>query len=160
MVFMEQAAYSSSVAPVYNDLDLLVVGYDGTSETSFYPNNLATKDSANTVEMVTVSAVDSYEWFNVRARRRNMIALINVETATLIVRVLSDACAILAAPSPHKLGIGTTSTERDNKACCFDYSQVQVALVLRRTGGGLRGGGGGGVGGAGGGGQQNSTLFR
>lgn len=82
MVFMEQAAYSSSVAPVYNDLDLLVVGYDGTSETSFYPNNLATKDSANTVEMVTISAVDSYEWFNVRARRCHKIALINVETAT------------------------------------------------------------------------------
>lgn len=62
---MEPAAYSGSVAPVFNDLDLLVVGYDGASTTNFYPNNLASKDYDNTVEMVAISGVDSYEWFNV-----------------------------------------------------------------------------------------------
>lgn len=66
MVFMEPAAFSSSVSPVYNDLDLLVVAFDGTSETTFYPNNLAAKDPDNTVEMVVIPDVDSYEWFNVR----------------------------------------------------------------------------------------------
>lgn len=64
---MEPAAASGSVAPVYNDLDLLVVAHDGSSETTFFPNNLAVKDPNNTVEMVTISGVDSYEWFNVSA---------------------------------------------------------------------------------------------
>lgn len=65
MVWMEPAAFTSSVAPVFNDLDLKVVGYDGASEITFYPNNLGTKDDTNTVESVTVSDVDAYEWFNV-----------------------------------------------------------------------------------------------
>lgn len=65
MVWMEPAALASSVSPVFNDLDLLVVAYDGTSETTFYPNSLTTKDEVNTVEMISISAVDSYDWFNV-----------------------------------------------------------------------------------------------
>lgn len=65
MVWMEPPALHSSASPVFNDLDLLVVAYDGTSEINFYPNNLATKDSKNMVEVVTISGVDSYEWFNV-----------------------------------------------------------------------------------------------
>ncbi|CAM9340391.1 unnamed protein product, partial [Hapterophycus canaliculatus] len=65
MVWMEPAAYASSVAPVFNDLDLLVVAYDGTSESTFYPNKLTAKDPDNTVEMVVIPSVDSYEWFNV-----------------------------------------------------------------------------------------------
>lgn len=66
MVWMEPAGLSGSVAPVFNDLDLKVVAYDGTSESTFYPNNLAAKDPDNTVEMVVIPDVDSYEWFNVR----------------------------------------------------------------------------------------------
>lgn len=86
MVFMEQAAYSSSVAPVYNDLDLLVVGYDGTSETAFYPNNLATKDSANTIEVVTISGVDAYEWFNVSTKKSS--------TSTVVGNIKCGYCAL------------------------------------------------------------------
>lgn len=63
---MEPAATSGSVAPVFNDLDLEVVAYDGSNnETVFYPNNLATKDYDNTVEMIAISDVGSYLWFNV-----------------------------------------------------------------------------------------------
>lgn len=56
---------SGSAAPVFNDLDLQVVAYDGSTNEIFYPNNLATKDYDNTVEMITISDVDSYLWFNV-----------------------------------------------------------------------------------------------
>ena len=66
MVWMEPPGYTSSVAPVFNDLDLQVVAYDGTTETVFFPNNLAAKDPDNTVEMVRIPDVDLYEWFNVR----------------------------------------------------------------------------------------------
>lgn len=72
MVWMEPAALTSSVAPVFNDLDLLVVAFDGTSERTFYPNNLAARDPDNTVEMVVIPDVDSYEWFNVSTRERNI----------------------------------------------------------------------------------------
>lgn len=66
MVWMEPAAATSSVNPVFNDLDLQVVAFDGTTETVFYPNNLAAKDPDNTVEMVRIPDVDLYEYFNVR----------------------------------------------------------------------------------------------
>ena len=66
MVWMEPAGSTSSVAPVFNDLDLQVVAYDGSTETVFYPNNLAAKDPDNTVEMIRIPDVDLYEWFNVR----------------------------------------------------------------------------------------------
>lgn len=69
MVWMEPAAFTSSVAPVYNDLDLLVVAFDGASERTFYPNNLAARDPDNTVEVVVIPNVDSYEWFNVSRER-------------------------------------------------------------------------------------------
>lgn len=75
MVWMEPAAYASSVAPVFNDLDLLVVAYDGTSETTFYPNKLTAKDPDNTVEMVVIPSVDSYESFNVRRRELSLLVL-------------------------------------------------------------------------------------
>lgn len=65
MVWMEPYASAGSVTPVFNDLDLEVVAYDGSSEGTFYPNNLASKDYDNTVEVVVISNVDSYEWFNV-----------------------------------------------------------------------------------------------
>lgn len=62
---MEPAASSGSVYPVYNDLDLKVEAYDGSSSSILYPNNLAERDPHNTVEVVTISDVDQYEWLNV-----------------------------------------------------------------------------------------------
>lgn len=58
------------MAPVFNDLDLLVVAFDGVSERTFYPNNLAARDPDNTVEMIAIPDVDSFEWFNVRIREK------------------------------------------------------------------------------------------
>ena len=68
MVWMEPAAAVASVSPVFNDLDLLVMGYKGTSETTFYPNNLAAKDSDNTVEVVSIPGADSFDSFQVFKR--------------------------------------------------------------------------------------------
>ena len=68
MVWMEPAAAAASVSPVFNDLDLLVVGYEGTSETTFYPNNLAAKDPDNTVDVVSIPGADSFDSFQVFKR--------------------------------------------------------------------------------------------
>jgi len=65
MVWIEPAALTGSVSPVFNDLDLLVVGHKGSSEISFYPNNLAAKDPNNTVEVVSIPGADSFDWFQV-----------------------------------------------------------------------------------------------
>ena len=55
MVWIEPPAAVASVSPVFNDLDLLVVGYKETSdETTFYPNNFAANDPDNTVEVVSI----------------------------------------------------------------------------------------------------------
>ncbi|CAM9140425.1 unnamed protein product [Choristocarpus tenellus] len=65
MVWMEVAAYSASVSPVFNDLDLEVIAFDGSTYTSFYPNGLSGKDYDNTVEKVVIPAADSYVSLNV-----------------------------------------------------------------------------------------------
>lgn len=94
MVWMEPAGYSASVAPVFNDLDLLVVAFDGTSERTFYPNNLAAKDPDNTVEMVVIPDVDSYEWFNVRTRKKE------TEVCQLFVRNFTALRTPVQMPHP------------------------------------------------------------
>src|SRR5690349_11976604 len=50
MVFIEPAAATGAVQPVYNDVDLLVTAWDGTTATDFYPNGLTGPDDINTVE--------------------------------------------------------------------------------------------------------------
>lgn len=117
---MEPAAYSGSVAPVYNDLDLLVVGNDGSTDTTFYPNNLATKDSDNTVEVVTISDVDSYESFEVSTNAVGRYGRISSKITDSITQKYGDV----------SLGNRYCQLKRMRKHGSFDaiYARSYVAL--------------------------------
>jgi hypothetical protein len=66
MTFFEQEAAAFAVAPVFNDVDLLVTAFDANGgATVFYPNNLAGPDTVNTVEKVVIPDPRVYSSINV-----------------------------------------------------------------------------------------------